>query len=542
MIPKPTRIFHLLLLTLALAITIGCKSKTPLEQANLNKILILGNGTEPVDIDPHIVTGLTEHNILIGLLEGLVIPNPRTLKPEPGTAERWEISEDGKTYTFHLREDAKWSNGQPVLAEHFAFSYQRILSPALASEYAYMLYPIKNGEKYHRGEIDDFSLVGIKVLDDRTLQIEIDHPVPYFLSLITHFTWSPVYPPSVLKYGRIDERRTHWTRKPEYATNGPFQLKSWKIWDELEIEKNPYYWDADNVKLNGIRFLPIDNQNTEERSFRADQLHVTNTIPSHKIEKYKKDNDPALRIDPDLGVYYYLLNTTIPPLNDVRVRKALAMSVDRVSIVETIIKGGQEPAYNYTPPGAGGYEAKSRMTYDIEEAKQLLSEAGFPGGKNFPSLEILFNTSESHKAIAEAIQDMWKENLGINISLINQDWKVYLKTRKEKKYQIARASWIGDYNDPNTFLDMWTSESGINHSGWGSPEYDQLIRDAGMEKDPEKRFEIFQNAERILIEQAVCIPIYFYKSVYLKKESVQNWHPNILNWHPYKHLDLKSEN
>ena len=291
--------------------------------------------------------------------------------------------------------------------------------------------------------------------------------------------------------------------------------------------------------MNGIRFYPIDNQNTEERGFRAGQLHVTNTLPPHKIQTYKGLNHSALRIDPDLGVYYYLINTTVPPLDNPKVRKALSLAIDRISIVENITRGGQEPAYHYTPPGAGGYVSQSRLVENIDYAKQLLAEAGYPHGEGFPSIELLFNTSESHKAIAEAIQDMWKERLGVKITLTNQDWKVYLKTRREKGYQIARAAWIGDYNDPNTFLDMWTSESGINHSGWGSEKYDQLIRDAAKEQDPEKRFGIFQEAEKILIEESVMIPIYFYKSVYLKDPSVKNWYPNILNWHPYKHVDLE---
>lgn len=517
----------------------ACRSKTPVEQANEDKILLLGNGTEPTDIDPHIVTGLTEHNILIGLLEGLTIPHPKTLEPMPGSAESWEILNDGKTYIFKIRENAQWSNGEALTAEHFAFSFKRILSPKLASEYAYMLYPIKNAEDYHRGKRSDFSEVGVTVLSERELKIDLFQPVPYFLSLITHFTWSPVYPPSVLDAGKIDERGTHWTRRNTYISNGPFQLKEWSIWDKLEIEKNPYYWDAAHVALNGVCFYPIDNQNTEERGFRAGQLHVTNTLPPHKIEAYQQANDPSLRVDPDLGVYYYLINTTIEPLDNPLVRKALSLSIDRISIVENITRGGQEPAYHYTPPGAGGYVSDSRLKEDVEYAQKLLSEAGYPGGVGFPEIELLFNTSESHKAIAEAIQDMWKKRLGVRITLTNQDWKVYLKTRREKAYQIARAAWIGDYNDPNTFLDMWTSASGINHSGWGSEEYDQLIVKAAKEQDLDKRFTLFQEAEKILINEAVMIPIYFYKSVYLKDKSVKGWYPNILNWHPYKHVKLE---
>ncbi len=519
--------------------TIGCQPIRPVDQALNDKILLIGNGTEPTDIDPHIVTGLTEHNILIGLLEGLVIPNPVTLQPEPGIAKSWDLSDDGKQYTFYLRKNAEWSNGESVTANHFSFSFKRILSPMLASEYAYMLYPLKNAEAYHKGKIADFNKVGVQVIDSHTLKLNLSQAVPYFLSLITHFTWSPVYPPNVLKHGKIHDRATHWTRKSKFVSNGPFTLKNWKIWDLLELEKNQNYWDAKKVDLEGIRFYPIDNQNTEERAFRAGQIHVTNTIPPHKIKSYQEKNKESLRIDPDLGVYYYLLNTTIKPLDDIRVRKALNMAIDRKSIVETITKGGQEPAFNYTPPGAGGYQAHAKIKEDISEAKKLLAEAGFPEGENFPSLELLFNTSESHKAIAEAIQDMWKQNLGIDISLINKDWKIYLKARKEKDYQIARASWIGDYNDPNTFLDMWTSDSGINHSGWGMKEYDQLIQAATQESNPKERFKIFQNAEKMLMEEAACIPIYFYKSVYLIHPNVSNWNANILNWHPYKHVQLK---
>ena len=525
---------------LALILHAGCgRRETRVEFGNREQILYRGNGTEPAELDPQIVTGVTEHHTIMALLEGLVIEDPVDLHPTPGVAERWDISEDGKVYTFHLRRDAKWSNGDPVTAQDFWESYKRILTPSLASEYSYMHFVVTNAEAYNSRKIEDFNEVGYKVLDDHTFQITLANPTPYFLSLLNHISWFPVHLPTVRKYGHPYQRGNKWTRPGHYVGNGAFVLEEWKVNAVIVARKSPTYWDRETVRLNEIRFYPIDSADTEERAFRSGQLHVTETIPLSKIEVYKTRQPELLHIDPYLGTYFYRINVTKPPLNDKRVRQALAASIDREAIVERITRGGQLPAYHFTPPGTAGYLARARITNNIAVAKKLLAEAGYPDGKGFPPFELLFNTSEAHKAIAEAIQQMWKINLGIDVQLVNEEWKVYLDSQHTLNYQVCRAAWIADYVDPNSFLDMWLTGGGNNDTGWSNADYDRLIAEASRESDPEQRMEIFQQAEAILLDEVPVIPIYFYTRVGLRRPEVKGWHPNILDNHPYKYVYLE---
>jgi len=514
------------------------KRETRVEFGNREQILFRGNGTEPAELDPQIVTGVTEHHTIMALLEGLVTEDPVDLHPVPGVAERWDVSEDGRVYTFHLRGDAKWSNGEPVTALDFWESYKRILTPTLASEYAYMHFVVTNAEVFNQGKLTDFNQVGYKVLDEHTFQITLSNPTPYFLSLLNHTSWFPVHLPTVRKYGQPYLRGNKWTRPGHYVGNGPFVLDQWKVNAVIVAKKSPTYWDRDKVRLNEIRFYPIDSADTEERAFRSGQLHVTETLPLSKIEVYKQRQPEVLRIDPYLGVYFYRLNVTKPPLNDKRVRLALAAGIDRQALVEKVTRGGQMPAYNLTPPGTGGYNSRAKVSDDLTTARKLLAEAGFPDGRGFPKVELLFNTSEAHRAIAEAIQQMWKVNLGIEVELVNQEWKVYLDSQHTLNFQICRAAWIADYVDPNSFLDMFLTGGGNNDTGWSNAEYDGLIAAASRESDPARRMEIFQRAEALLLDEMPIIPIYFYTRVNLRRPELKGWHPNILDNHPYKHVYL----
>lgn len=531
---------YFLLLTIYLSFLTGCTRVTPVEQANKDQILLKGNGTDPATLDPQLATGVTEHNILIALFEGLMKPNPKTLEPEPAVAESYEVSQDGTVYTFKIRPEARWSNGDPVTAHDFVFSYKRILSPELGGQYAYILFPIKNARPFNESTLTDFADVGVKALDDATLEITLEAATPYFLSVLMHFAYSPVHPETILAYGGPGDRASKWTRPGNMVSNGPFVLESWSMNDVLIVSKSPTYWDAENVTLNAIHFLPYDNLNTEERAFRAGQVHITSSIPLSKIPVYQAANDGVLRINPYLGIYYYLLNNTRKPLDDPRVRRALSLALDRKSITTQILRGGQLPAYHFTPPNTGGYTTRYKVGQDVDEARALLAEAGYPGGKGFPVLEILYNTSESHKVIAEAIQQMWKHELGIDVELINQDWKVYLQTRAQKNYDIARAAWIGDFADPVNFLELLSSFSGNNHSGWASEEYDALLEKAAFTSDPAERFEIFQEAEAMMLKEMPVIPIYFYMSAYLVNPAVEGWYANILDWHPYQAISLST--
>ena len=531
--------FYYTLLLFALLLT-GCNDiKTNVAQGNENQELYIGIGTEPEGLDPHMVTGVPEHYVLLSLLEGLTTLHPETLAIEPGVAQSWDISDNGLRYTFYLDPRASWSNGDRLTSSDFMFSFERILTPELGAPYAYMLYSIRNAEAFNRGELKDFSMVGVKAPDSKTLIFELESPTPYFLNLSTHYTWWPVHPPTVLAHGEMTDRISKWTKPGNFVGNGPFTLKDWRLNHSIKVEKNPYYHACESVRLDAIHFLPV-SVDAEERAFRSDQLHITSTVPIPRIDWYRSNQPERINFDTYLGVYYYLINTEHGPLKDPRVRKALAYCIDRKSLTEYVLKAGQKPAYHFTPPNTGGYTAETRLPYDPELARKLLAQAGFPNGENFPKFDLLYNTSESHRTVAVAIQQMWKQELGIEIGLYNQEWKVYLASRKAREFDIVRASWIGDYVDPNTFLSLVTKENGNNHSNWGSQRYDDLIRLANTEQDTENRFALFQEAEAILIDEMPVIPIYFYVRSTLIDEAVKGWRPNILDYHPYQDVWLEN--
>ncbi len=511
------------------------------ERGNREQVLHWGNGTEPQELDPHIVTGVPEHHIIIALLEGLVLKDPSTLEPIPGVAERWTISEDQLIYTFYLRDEARWSNGDPVTAQDFVWSWWRALQPALGNQYAYMYYVIDNAEAYARGELEDFEQVGVKALDSHTLQVTLANPTPYFLQLLDHYSMFPVHRPTIEKFGSPSERGSRWTRAGNFVGNGAFVLQTWDLNKQVVVEKSPTYWDRETVRLKAIHFYPTENVSTEERMYRAGQLHVTGAIPVDKIALYKQNSPEDLRIATYLGTYFYRFNTQVPQLSDARVRRALAMSIDRQAIVERITKGGQVPAYTFTPPDTLGYTAKDGFAYDPAAARTLLAAAGYPDGAGFPTTEILYNTSEGHRELAVAIQQMWKTQLNIDVVLNNQDWKVYLDNVDNGHYQIARAGWIGDYVDPNTFLDMWVSDGGNNRTGWANAEYDDLVlRQAPRATDRDSRYAFHARAEALLLAEMPILPIYFYTRNNLVQPSVKGMPSNMLDYSVYKYIHLEA--
>jgi len=511
------------------------------ESGNREGTLHWGNGTEPQSLDPHIATGVPEHHIISSLMEGLVHKDGETLEPRPGVAKSWDISADGRVYTFYLRQDARWSNGDLHNAHDYVWSWWRALQPALGNLYAYMYFPIANAKAYYDGEISDFSQVGVKALGDYVLQVTLTEPIPYFLQLLDHYSTYPVHRATIEKFGTADQRGTRWTFEGNIVGNGAFQLKEWKINRRITVERNPHYWNAENVRLNQVVFYPTENVTTEERMFRAGQLHYSG-IPSDKIQAYSQSDDPSLRIQPYLGVYFYRLNVDKPQLSDKRVRRALGMTINRDQLVSQITKGGQIPAYAITPPGTMGYYPESDLTFDPEGAKKLLAEAGYPNGEGFPTTEILYNTSEGHRKIAVALQQMWKKHLNIDMVLLNQEWKVYLDTLSNHHYEIARAGWIGDYVDPNNFLDMFLCNGGNNRTRWCNPEYDQIIlQQVPKAKTHQQRLELFQKAETILLDEMPVIPIYISTSNNLVHSTVKNFGRNILNQANYREMYLESE-
>ena len=370
--------YHLSTLLLLTFLTSCGENISPVDSGLEQQIFHFGNGAEPQGLDPHIVTGVPEHHILIALCEGLTSPNPKGGAPFPGMAESWTLSEDGTIYTFTINKNAKWSNGDEVVADDFVWSWKRVLTPSLGSQYTDMLYYVKNAKQFYTGEITDFSEVGVKAIDKNTLEVVLENPTPFFLGLLSHYSTWPVHKDTVLKHGDIDDRNGQWTRPGNFVCNGPFQLKSWELNNKIVVEKNPFYWDAETVRLNEMHFYPISNSMTEDRMFRAGQLHYTSTVPAQKCPVYIAEGNSSLKIDPYMGTYFYRTNTLHPVLKDVRIRKALAFSINKDQIVRKVSQCGQTPAYSFTPPGASGYEPQTEIPYDINLAKELLAEAGYP--------------------------------------------------------------------------------------------------------------------------------------------------------------------
>ncbi|MEM9017931.1 MAG: ABC transporter substrate-binding protein, partial [Verrucomicrobiota bacterium] len=511
------------------------------EIATEEKIFLVGNGGEPKALDPHLVSAVGDSNILRAIFEGLVAYHPESdTEHEPGVAERWEPNEDFSEWTFYLRNDARWSNGDLVTAHDFVYSYNRILHPEMAAPYASMLYFLKNAEAFNKGKIDDFSEVGVKAVDDFTLVCTLRGPTPFFPDVIKHTTWLPVHGPTIEKFGGMTDTFTDWQKVGNHVSNGAFRLTDWRINAYVKVRRNPHYWDAPNVKLNGINFYPIDNSYTEEKAFRGDLLHYTYIVPPNLIPRYMEREDPNLRIDPWAGSYFYRCNTLEAPTDNVDFRRALAYSINQEAIVKFVSQGGQIPAYAYAPPTEGGYQPPRVIEHDPDRAREYLRKAGYESGADVPEFTVIMNTLESHKSIAVAIQDMWKKTLGIeNVKVENQEWKVYQQTVIDMKYDVARAGWIGDYVDPTTFLGMWKTDDSNNNTGWSTPDYDRLLRESYTLTDREERYAVLAEAESILLDEAPVLPIYWYTRVYLLHEDVKNWTPLLLDNHPYKYVELE---
>lgn len=526
-------------LALAFLLLAGCGKTNPSSPAGqAKKVLNVGNGAEPQDLDPQVTTGVTEHHVLMALFEGLVAEHPSGEGIAPGVAGSWETSTDQLTWTFHLRANAKWSNGDAVTAQDFLRSYQRILTPAFAAEYSYQLYVVEGAEDFNKGKLTDFTKTGFAAVDDHTLVLRLVQPVPYLLHALRHTSWFPVHLPTIEKFAPPDRKGSAWTRAGNLVGNGPFILTKWLPNQAITVERSPTYWNAAAVKLDAIIFHPVEDTNTEERMFRSGQLDVTQTIPADKIDAYRRDHPELLRGDPFYGTYYYNLNLTRPPLDDVRVRRALALALDREAMVKTILRAGQEPAYHFTPPYAG-YTPGAKLTGGLAEARRLLAEAGYPEGKGLRRLEILYNTSATHKAVAEAIQQMWQTGLGVEVALRNEEWKVYLDSKDNLAYDICRAGWIGDFPDPHGFLEVFMTGGGNNDTGYANPDYDRLLKSALGMPDQTARMDVYRQLDSMLTRDIPEIPLYFYKRVHLLSPRVKNWVPNIIDNRGWQYLDLQ---
>jgi oligopeptide transport system substrate-binding protein len=512
------------------------------ESGNRDGYLHYGNGAEPQGLDPHVVTGVPENHLVRALFEGLAVKNPITLEPEPGVAERWDISEDGTVYTFYINPEAKWSNGESITASDYVWSWNRALHPDTGSLYAYMLYPIVNSEAYSKREIIDFGDVGVKALNDLTLEVTLNAPTPYFLQLMDHYSTFAVHPETLLKHGKMTDRYTPWTRVSNIVSNGPFTLEEWSLNRRIIVKKSDHYWDRDNVALNGVYFYPTENVISEERMFRAEQLHYTAVVPLDKIPDYRAAEDSPYVQSPYLGTYYYLVNTDRPPVDNVLVRRALSYALDRDTLTRTVLQNTAIPAYSITPPDTLGYNPPKLFDYNPEKARELLAEAGYPNGEGWPGLEIIYNTQEAHRKIAVAVQQMWKRELNIDVTLSNQEWKVYLNSVSQRDFQIARRGWIGDYVDANNFLDLFITDGGNNNTGYSDEIYDDIILNrAPKAKSRKERYDLFLEAETMMMNDMPIIPIYTYTSKHLIHPSVEGIYANLMDSLNLKYVKLHPE-
>ncbi len=501
-------------------------------RSDLPADLVIINGAEPESLDPAIVTGQADGRVALALFEGLTRYNPTDAAPVPGVAERWDISPDGKVYVFHLRSNAAWSTGEPITANDFVYSWRRALDPVTASEYAGQLFYVKNGEAYNTGKIQDPSQVGVKAIDDRTLRVELAAPTPFFLDLCALQTLAAVPRQAIERHG------DRWLMVPPVPTSGAYQLVYWRVNDKIRLRKNSRYWDVANTRSELVDLLPCINASTALNLYEtgaADVVWDKNLVPVELLDLLLRR--PDFHSYDFLGTYFYRYNVTRKPFADPRVRKAFALVIDKKRIVEKITKGGEKIASGFTPPGIPGYEPPEGVGFDPELARRYLAEAGFPDGKGFPPFHFLFDTtSKLQEQIAIELQAMWQRELGLKADLRKLEWKTYLRAQGELDFDLCRSSWIGDYNDPNTFLDMFMSNNGNNRTGWRSPQYDQLLREANAQLDPAARFRILQNAETLLVREEVpIVPLYIYAGIeYYDSNRVQGIFPNLRAEHPLR--------
>jgi oligopeptide transport system substrate-binding protein len=494
------------------------------------------NGAEPETLDPSLITGQPEGRLAAALFEGLTSFDEHG-QVVPGVAEKWDISPDGRVYTFHLRRNARWSNGDPVTARDFRDTWRRTLAPDTGAEYAYQLYYIHNGRPFNEGKVTDFSQCGAVAPDDFTLQVTLDNPTPFFLDLCATSPLYPVHLPSVEKWG--DE----WIKPGHLVGNGAYRLAEWRINDRIRLVKSLYYWDAAHVGMQTIDALPISRANTALNFYlagQADLIMDKGLTPLALLGDLRER--PDFHSAPFLGNYFLRFNVTRPAFKDARVRRALSLVIDKRLIVEKITRAGEIPADSLVPPGAAGYQPPPGLTRDPDEARRLLAEAGYPGGKGFPLVTYLYSEGELNEAIAVELQSMFRQELGITISLQRQEWKVYLNSMNNLDFDLCRSSWVGDYDDPNTFLDMFVTGGGNNDTGFANPRYDQLIADAARAVDQKKRFDIFRTAEHMLIsEEAPICPLYFYVGIqFYNGDRLGGIAANLLDEHPVQRMFWKT--
>ncbi len=474
--------------------------------------------SEPLTLDPAQATGIREFQILQALFEGLTRYDPQTLKILPGVAEKWEISADGLRYHFFLRKDAKWSDGKPVTAADFFNSWERLLNPKTNSPYAFQLFDVKGGEAYAKGLLKDPAKLGMKVLSPTEFAVTLERPVPYFLSLTPFSALAPVRKEA----------------KEIYAiSNGPFHFQSKDPKEGILLEKNPFYWGKENVRLPGIQFRPFGDFATALKFYGRTGIDIMADLPPQQVPILKFRYD--YRSGPVFRTEYFVINCKKPPFDRTEVRQALAFAMQRDVMANRVLQRGDLPYGFFVPPGLVGYKSPAEpQTFNLAKAKELFQKAGFGKTQPFPLFKIHAKNEGDGKLVAEAASQMWQKNLGIPSQLFVEDWGHFIKTRNNRQFDLSWGGWVGDYLDPNTFLELWTSDNRQNHAGWSNPKYDELIHKAQAEQNREERFRFFREAEQILIQEAPIIPVLVPTKNYLIQPYVKGYYPNLLDIHPLR--------
>jgi len=514
-------------------VTGGCRSSEPAAD------IVIVNGAEPESLDPAVVTGQAELRVVSALFEGLTRSNPRTGDSEPALAESWFISADRMVYTFNLRTNLPWSTGEKLTAEDVRYSWLRALDPVTASSYAYQLFYLKNGEAFNSGRTNA-GAVGVKVLNPWQLEVTLTQPSPFFIDICT----LPVT--GVVPRWVIEKHGDRWLKASPLPTSGAYELVYWRINEKIRLRKNRNFWETAAARNSYVDLLPVGVANVAFNLYEsgaADIVWDKDLIPSELLGELQKR--PDFHTFNYLGSYFFRFNTTRYPLKDPRVRQALALAVNKEHILQKIVKSGGVLAHHFTPPGTQNYQAPRGLRYSPGEAKRLLAEAGFPDGADFPRLQYTFNASSGganmHEKIAIEMQQMWKEVLNINIELRHLESKVFYMAQNQLDYDISRSSWIGDYNDPNTFLDIFGSNNGNNRTGWKNAGYDRLLAEANRQVDPLVRKGLLREAEEILVEKELpMVPLYFYVGVnYYDTNKVSGIFNNLIDVHPIHWIEKK---
>jgi len=499
--------------------------------------LNIHNGGDPTSLDPQKISGDWENRIDGDIFEGLVTEDPKD-NPIPGQAASWTVSPDQKVYTFKLRDGIKWSDGQPVTAQDFVFAFQRLMDPKTAAQYAYLQYTIKNAEKINKGEIKDLTQLGVKAIDDKTLEITLENPTPYFLNALMHYTAYPL-PKHV-----VEAKGDQWVKIGNIVTNGPYKPTEWVPGSHVSMVKSDQYYDAKDVKIDKVNYYTLEDQAAALKRYRAGEFDILTSFPADQYDWIQKNLPGQAHVVPFLGTYYYVLNATKPPFNDKRVRQALSMAVNREVIGPKILGTGELPMYSWVPPGTANYGEPAYVSWKdepykqkVEEAKKLLKEAGF--GPDHPlKAQLRYNTNDNHKRIAVAIAAMWKP-LGVDIELYNTETKVHYDEMQRGEVQIGRAGWLADYNDPINFLNLLSTGVEMNYGRWSNKDYDALIKQGNEEIDLKKRAEIYKKAEQLALDDSAAIPIYYYVSQNIVAPKVQGFVDNIQDIHRTRWLSIK---